>query len=181
MIVGLMIPLLCHPHIPLWNAWDWISQWCHKKWLVSHHPFSVVNQCHKTTIFFGWFTKNVNIPRITKWWWLGDDLWHCVTATFKSSTVHFVCPLWIPHFIAATADELVMDGESDGYQRFASSRVCAKSKFSGSIYIYVYLYNLYIIYTHRWSGSEVFLLRTWLKRVGTCVKKPALGGDLDQH
>ena len=49
------------------------------------------------------------------------------------------------------------------------------------IYIYVYLYNLYIIYTHRWSGSEVFLLRTWLKRVGTCVKKPALGGDLDQH
>lgn len=49
------------------------------------------------------------------------------------------------------------------------------------IYIYVYLYNLNIIYTHRWSGSEVFLLRTWLKRVGTCVKKPALGGDLDQH
>ena len=49
------------------------------------------------------------------------------------------------------------------------------------IYIHVYLYNLYIIYTHRWSGSEVFLLRTWLKRVGTCVKKPALGGDLDQH
>jgi hypothetical protein len=71
-----------------------------------------------------------------------------VTATFKSSTVHFVCPLWIPHFIASTADELVMDGESDGYQRFASSRVCAKSKFSGSIYIYIRISIQLIYYIH---------------------------------
>ena len=44
-----------------------------------------------------------------------------------------------------------MDGESDGYQRFASSRVCAKSKFSGSIYstyIYIRMSIQHILYTH---------------------------------
>ena len=73
MLVGLMIPLLCHPHIPLWNAWDWISQWCHKKWLVSHHPFSVVNQCHKTTIFLDGLQKKCKHPTDNKmamtWGW----------------------------------------------------------------------------------------------------------------
>ena len=64
---------------------------------------------------------------------------------------------------------------------FLGGRAWNLTYLGGYRYIYVYLYNLYIIYTHRWSGSEVFLLRTWLKRVGTCVKKPALGGDLDQH